>query len=308
MPKTNIFIKLIAFIFQRFLLGNPEVLKYINSHRYSTSRKDATINLLKVIFSELKPIINHLDKNDGWFALDKKYIDFVERLDVNWWKYYKNERMLNALMGITILQYLNIDLITNSPNKEFTSDLVSFFSDEDESTFRASESEITIIQQFLKNGTLNSKSFFAKRKIKNSFTAFLAVSHNYLAFMVHKKTMCQLVAEAEQGDDESFVQAVQIDRTVLQLEYFKKRILRAQLGNEWQFLDTLGEHIKRKVFSKKLKYPMLWLTFYILDQEGLLELPREELLNECNTLGVYDSDDLNSFKNRLADYKKSKGT
>ena len=111
--------------------------------------------------------------------------------------------------------------------------------------------------------------------------------------------------------DEAYRQAVQIDRTVLFLPYFQDRMIKAQLGNDGPFIKSVGDSLKRPILSSKIKYRTLRLTFAILQDEGLLDLPREQLLNICEEVGVYGKsygvEDVDHLKKRLRDYRKDQG-
>ena len=141
---------------------------------------------------------------------------------------------------------------------------------------------------------------------------FITALYNYLALMVHGRTMCQLVTDALGGDDEAYRRAVQIDRTVLFLPYFQDRMLKAQLGNDGPFLKSVGDSLKRPILSSKIKYRTLWLTFAILEDEGLLGLPHDQILDICEQSGVYGKEygveDVGHLRKRLHDYRRCQRT
>lgn len=124
--------------------------------------------------------------------------------------------------------------------------------------------------------------------------------------MVFGQSLCQLVTDAKGGNDEAFVRAIQVDRTVLQHPYFRLRLTRAQLSGDANFMDMLGYRIRNPLLRSKLKNPKLWLAFAILQDEGLLEddkrPPLGELMDLCEKAGVYDKPDVNTFGKALARY------
>jgi len=97
------------------------------------------------------------------------------------------------------------------------------------------------------------------------YLGFITSLFNYLALMVHGRTICQLVADALGGDDDAYRRAVQIDRTVHSLPYFQDRLLKAQFSNDAHFLKTVGDSLKRPILSSKIRYRTLCLTFAILE-------------------------------------------
>jgi hypothetical protein len=121
--------------------------------------------------------------------------------------------------------------------------------------------------------------------------------------------MCQLVTDAKQGDDNAYRCAVQIDRSVLRLDYFQDRLLRAQFSGDQDFLDKLSYRIKTPILQTKIKYKTLLLTFALLEEDGFLsELSHDELLTICEEVGGYGKDfgveDVGHLRKRLSDYRK----
>lgn len=58
----------------------------------------------------------------------------------------------------------------------------------------------------------------------------------------------------------------------------------------------------------KIRYRKLWLTFAILEDEGQLNMPHEQLLDLLEDLGVYGQkfgvEDVGHLRNRLFEYRK----
>lgn len=131
---------------------------------------------------------------------------------------------------------------------------------------------------------------------------------DYVSLMVHGRSLCQLVADAKTGDDEAFVLAVQIDRTVLNIPYFRQRMAKAQLGAEPLFFQRLAYRLKNPILNTKRTRLKLWLAFAILDDEGKLEIPVERLWQFCSAVGVYDSLDTDSLRKSRAEYYRSQRT
>lgn len=141
---------------------------------------------------------------------------------------------------------------------------------------------------------------------------FILTFFDLLALMIHGKCMRQLVMEARNGDDRAFALAVQIDRTVLSLKYFQNRINRAQLSRDYEFLDSVAYRIRNPAVRGKIRRRTLWLFFAVLDSEGLLNMPAEELLEMCEEAGVYGKEfgvgDANSLGKRRREYFRNRGT
>ncbi len=127
--------------------------------------------------------------------------------------------------------------------------------------------------------------------------------------MTHGHTMTDLVRMAKEGDDKAFWMAVQIDRTVLfDIPYFSKRLIQVQLGDERDFLKKLSNAMKGRILGHGFPHRKLWLVFAILEDQGSLNMPLDELLNVCIDLGVHGGiTDTNTFGKRRIAYISRKG-
>lgn len=87
--------------------------------------------------------------------------------------------------------------------------------------------------------------------------------------------------------------------------------MKAQLTGDEAFLYALAYRIKSPLVSTKIRYKELWLTFAILDDEGLLTLSHEEIFNICQEVGVYGRqygvEDVGHLTKRLQEYRKLQG-
>ncbi|MCP5345364.1 MAG: hypothetical protein R3F41_04900 [Gammaproteobacteria bacterium] len=133
-----------------------------------------------------------------------------------------------------------------------------------------------------------------------------------MSLVTFGRHICDLVADAENGDDEAFCKAVQIDKTILfGIPYFHKRLIRAQLGSEPEFLHKLALALESPSLGRRISYPQLMFVFAILDDEGLLDMPLDELLTFCEELGVYGREygveDTESLRKRRKYYRDRTG-
>lgn len=139
----------------------------------------------------------------------------------------------------------------------------------------------------------------------------LIISFNYFACMVHRKSLFQLVAEAKDGNDDSFLRAAQIDkRCLLDIAYFRERIAQAVAKGDDKFLRGVAQHRKKPAFQSATKLQPLYLIFSLLDAMGLLEAYAEDLerfADLCQELGAYgpenDAADVDSFARMLRRFK-----
>lgn len=142
------------------------------------------------------------------------------------------------------------------------------------------------------------------------FLFFLPSFHQYLSLMVHGEKLTSLVAQAQSGNDDAFVKAIQIDRRILtEMPYFKSRFGRAQDEADRDFSDKVAYRLKAPPYRGKIRHKSLWLAFAITEQAGWLDaLSYRELLEICDEVGVGGYENrIQSEKhlgNRLREYRE----
>jgi hypothetical protein len=261
------------------------------------------INFLNASIPAFDDIFEVLEKNNGWFPLEDQAIEFLSELDPPWYTFYENKEDLFRQIYILCCGDVVVDeKLLNSFLLHATESVKQ--PDENIKPFVPESKQPSNHQDNIQTHEHNQES------IKQPFI-FLAQSLNILSLMIHGRSMCQLIIDAKDGNDKALCLAVQIDRTVLQIPYFRKRLLKAQFSNDADFLDKLSYRIKTPVLKSKMKYRTLFLTFALLDDANILhKLRHEDLLDLCVKIGVTggkDSDfnfDVNKLKSRLKDYKK----
>lgn len=153
-------------------------------------------------------------------------------------------------------------------------------------------------------------------QVQQMLAFLLPMVFNYFAHIVHGKSMYQLVAEAKAGEWDSFLKAIQIDKSVLTtIPYFIDLNHRVaddiDLSNLQRQINTYRH---KPIFVSRIRYPTLWLVFALLDEMNIFEefeRDMEYFANLCQKLRVYgpppemDVVDVESFESRLKDYKKT---
>ena len=138
-------------------------------------------------------------------------------------------------------------------------------------------------------------------------TNFLLHIFNFLSLMSHGRTMYDIVQAAMSGCEDSFYEAIQIDRTVLiAIPFFQKRLLELQLSGDKDSLDRLSRAMGINSIGAQYDYPDLRLVFSLLHRTGHLDdMPGEELLTLCLRLKVYKGDSVKALAKRKRDFLKS---
>ena len=274
-------------------------------------RKTRTKQLLTIAIPELDGILADMEKNGGWLNFNEQFITAINTSGIKWWEYYENEKLLRALNS---LMFFDPEELKNIHEQGTIDKILDEFSD--------ALKNWDEIEQFIEEEQTSFDEFWNKAKeetqlkyIKKLCTVFMGTItslFNYLSLMVHGRTLCQLVSDAKNGDRDAFCLAVQIDRTVLYLPYFRERIIQSQFTSDQDFLSQLGARLQNPIIKSKIRYRTLWLTFAILEDEKLLELPHEEILDICEEVGVYGKkfgvEDVGHLSKRLNEYRKKQRT
>lgn len=271
----------------------------------TSDRLKNTINLLAVLIPELDELLAAMEKNGGWFTLDGFDINpLIKNLKLeNWAEFYLNEKAFRALPVLFLLNEDELKEAINNPENakeelKIASSLMldeAFFEvvddcDEDFAALSKEEQQTQL------------------KQLSYAILTMLLGLFNAISGMVHGESLCKLVKSAKNGSDLALCKAIQIDRTILFLPFAKERLIKAQLSNDGQFLEKLALKLKNPILGKKIKYRTLWLTLALLDDEGFLTLPHDELLDICQQIGVYGKqhgiEDVGHMRKRLADYKR----
>jgi len=272
---------------------------------HRSDRLKNTINLLTALTPVLDELIVSMQKNNGWFILDNLDISpAIKNLKLeNWAEFYLDEKTTKALPALFLLDEAELKEALDDPDKAKEKLKTTSLTLLEEDLFEISDNcdndfiELPAEEQ---QQVLKQTSIMVLTMLLGLFSA--------LSNMIHGVSLYTLVSLAKKGDDDAFCKAIQIDRTILFLPFAKERMIKAQLNNNADFLARLALKLKSPILGKKIKYRTLWLVFALLDDEGFLTLPHEELLNICEEIGVYGKkhgiEDVGHLRKRLADYKK----
>jgi hypothetical protein len=272
-----------------------------------------TVELLKALVPLFNEVLGYMDQHGGWLPLRSQFFDVAKNPIIRKWpELYLDERKIK---GFTLFGVLGQEAFKDLPDPaQFMETLKHEFAQALDAGEITTPSDAEFEHEKSKFAALDeaAQADAAQRGALLALGSITSVFH-CLALVVHGRTLCQLVAEAMQGDDDAYRKAVQIDRTVLTLPYFQDRMLRAQFTCDGPFLKAVGDSLKRPIISSKIRHRTLWLAFALLDDEGLLAgLPHDRLLDICEEVGVYGKahgvEDVGHLRKRLRDYRKHQRT
>jgi len=268
-----------------------------------------TKQLLKIALPEIDSLLQSIEKDNGWLNFNDDLIKTIHKLKIqDWAKYYENPKILKAFIPLMSYSVDDIKEMAKTPLASKNLQMADFIEEFQDGEFEApNPEEVESFRIDYENASTEEQTEVTKT-ITFFLLSFLTNLFNYLALMLHGKTICNLVIEAKNGNDESLCKAIHIDRTILYLPFVHERMIKAQLGKDKDFLGKLGRRISTPILSGKIRYRKLYLAFAILEDADHLDITREELLDILIEVGVYGkeygNEDVGYLSKRLNEYKK----
>lgn len=114
-------------------------------------------------------------------------------------------------------------------------------------------------------------------KMGDVVALFTVLQRNIHSIMFFHRTLDALVDEAREGSDDSFFNAVRIDRSIMTCPTFALRIAKAEIKNDKKFFIRLRSSMKGPSKKHWEAYKDLRYAFYILRESGFNQLSDEQL-------------------------------
>lgn len=114
-------------------------------------------------------------------------------------------------------------------------------------------------------------------EIGDILALFTVLQRNILSIMLFHRTLDALVDEAREGNDDSFFNAVRIDRSIMTCPAFALRIAKAEIKNDKKFFIRLRSSLKGPSKKHWESYKDLRYAFYILRESGFNQLSDAQL-------------------------------
>ena len=133
-----------------------------------------------------------------------------------------------------------------------------------------------------------------------------AMQRNILSIMIYKKSVCALVAEAQDGNDDALFDAIRVDRSVVSCLTAAARISKAELFGEKHFFIRLRNALKGPSKKHWEGYQDLRYSLAVLREHGFDQLSDNQLEHLLvKVLKVYP-DTPTARKNLRKQYYESK--
>lgn len=283
---------------------------------------ETTLKLVKLLLPAFEEIINDVRKGHGYLNFDPRLVRFLSKGEASPWAlYYQDVNQIKKLALFSFIGHENIPEFIEMMRSITTEEKIQFADKLKEEILLEFPDEIDFPETLITNEKearewwLQASDEERKDAITRDtlllYSLITQVCH-YFGLMTFGKSLCDLVAAAFTGDDEAYCQAVQIDKTILySIPYFRERLARAQLSYDFTFLQLLSTAIAGKPLAGYIKHKELMFVFAILDDEGLLGMPLDELFDLCEGMGVYGQKfgiyDIDSLRKRRSYYLKKTG-
>ena len=160
---------------------------------------------------------------------------------------------------------------------------------------------LTLVLQVSFNGywdTANDESIKRKRLDRfNIIKISLSAVFNTVSSITHKKLLDELLEEAEKGNDESLFQAIQIDKTLFDLDWLRKRIRKAFYTGDSSFFKKMGMAIEKTSLENDIEYTKLYSVLILFWGLGLCKLNNQEQWELLKSCGITVQTDPETFRN-----------
>ena len=289
------------------------------------------LNLVIELYSSALPdfvfILKKIESEHKWIKFTHRLYELMTRLKCdNYPELYQDEnRIVTALLRT---QFENDDKINEFIESQKAKSVEEQITELNEFFLETSEFGQVIEENMLHldeldwsaDGQANAKLEWEKLTSEEQQQALrhgqyglmfvLASFYNYFAVMVHGRKLTQLVAEAIAGNDNSYCLAIHIDKSILdRIPYFKERHQRALNNGEQYFLEALGRWHAKPQLTSKIRHPLLYMLFALLDGcQWLDTLKHREILDICDRLNLdrYENriETENALTKRLNEYLK----
>ena len=258
---------------------------------------------IRALLPDVDWLLRYLESKGGWFHFPPQLTGLIQNLRIqSYVELYRSEQaiagaFLNALMEPNQIKEFESELAGMTPeelNREVSELLVEMVEGDEWELIPKSDAEIKAAKDAFERLGSDEKAR-ATRSAQWTYAAFVAMFFNHLSVMIHGVKLTRLVPSAIAGDDDAFLRAIQIDRSLLVAHpYFRDRFTRAQADGASEFLAELGNVLARPLLRGRLRYRPLWASFAMLDAMNLLD----GALTVRQLLDLLDGAGLDRWQNR----------
>lgn len=245
--------------------------------------------LLKQLVPQYEGILAELEADSEKVS---KLAEFAQKTGLSGYpQLYLDKQNIAKLIMATLMPVEQINALNDSVKTLSPEEQIAFANQAVENLIQAPKKLDEILDPLIPENPDELDPSNLSDQAKIALTAFLLCTHEFLSFMVHGRKITDLVQSAINGDDEAFCLAVQIDRLVLSLPYFREKIqktLEMKTDEDARFIYNLTYRIQNPTLRGGIKNRMVWVALLLLDSMNLLDgaLTRAEILSMLDEAGI----------------------
>lgn len=118
---------------------------------------------------------------------------------------------------------------------------------------------------------------------------------NRISILTNKKSLKTLYTEAKNGNQESLIRLLKIDKTLFDHDWVRELMLEAMITGDDVFFEKIGQAIKSEPPLGKFKWGKVKYILLLLWNMGLYRLTKPELLNLLEDGGLEIHEEPESF-------------
>ncbi|QPJ65376.1 MAG: hypothetical protein G3M78_08220 [Candidatus Nitrohelix vancouverensis] len=123
---------------------------------------------------------------------------------------------------------------------------------------------------------------------------------------IHGQRMDVLFSKAKNGDRDSILKLIQIDKSLITAEWSAKEIRKAQMSGDLAYLKKLSKALSKDALVSSKRNVQLTCVLVLGWELGLKNLKNSELFDYIKSLGIYGSDDPGSLYTEIKRLKLRK--
>jgi len=133
----------------------------------------------------------------------------------------------------------------------------------------------------------SSKDVLKKKYVRVPIILQILLSlYDSIARLIFEKSLVDLLKEAKNGNEESFFNLLQIDRTIVECDWAQKMIRKAQLTGDEQFFKRMAKAISKPPFENDKEYTTARIAILLFWRLGLRKLDYNEMLELIESCGL----------------------
>ena len=126
------------------------------------------------------------------------------------------------------------------------------------------------------------------RKGIKTFLSFYVLTRLILCPALFGENLAVLLMKAKNGDRDSILKLIQVDKSLLEASWSMREIRLAQLSGDHKYFKALAKVLKRETYATKKRNYNLSLILVFFWEPGLNKLSTDEICDLVTDLGIFN--------------------